>query len=295
MSTTDIYNYRRVNERLVTAGQPTPEQLKSAAEDGFRTVINLATRKSDNALADEAGLVQELGLVYHHIPVEWDNPTVSDWAAFEQALRAAPGKTLVHCAANFRATAFYGLYALKNLGWSEAQFETFRGSIWQGSDYPIWEKFIGEMKVKIQAMGLVQLRDVVETDLPIFYEQQLDPEATQMAAFPARDRATFMTHWAKILADKNNQIQAILFNGQVAGNLVSFELEGHREVGYWLGREFWGRGIATRALTAFLSQIAFRPLYGYTAKHNRASQRVLEKCGFWLDGETDHEFIFKLG
>jgi hypothetical protein len=59
-------------------------------------------------------------------------------------------KQLIHCAANFRVTAFYALYAMKHLGWTEAQAEEFRASIWKGSDYPIWEKFIDAMKAKIQ-------------------------------------------------------------------------------------------------------------------------------------------------
>jgi RimJ/RimL family protein N-acetyltransferase len=134
----------------------------------------------------------------------------------------------------------------------------------------------------------ILLRDVIESDLPIFFEQQLDPVANQMAAFPARDREAFMAHWSKILADETNILKTILFDGQVAGNIVSWEQpdEGsEREVGYWLGREYWGKGIATRALSLFLEQITARPLYAYVAKHNLASIRVLEKCGFTITGE----------
>jgi RimJ/RimL family protein N-acetyltransferase/protein tyrosine phosphatase (PTP) superfamily phosphohydrolase (DUF442 family) len=295
MSTEEIYNYRKVSDLLITGGQPTAEQLKSAADEGFRVVINLATQKSDHALEDEAGLVQSFGMEYHHIPVEWEQPTERDFAAFEQVMKQLPtGKTLIHCAANFRATAFYALYAFKNLGWSKAQAETFRASIWQGSDYPIWEKFIGQVKANLDAQGPVQLRDVLETDLPIFFEQQLDPDAARMAAFPSRSRDTFMVHWAKILADENVQTQTILFNGQVAGNIVSFEQDGKREVGYWLGKEFWDQGVATRALADFLGQVKVRPLYAYVAKHNLASRRVLEKCGFAFDSEDIEGLILKL-
>jgi RimJ/RimL family protein N-acetyltransferase len=60
---------------------------------------------------------------------------------------------------------------------------------------------------------------------------------------------------------------------------------GEREVGYWIGKEYWGRGIATRALEEFLKQIETRPLYAHVAKHNTASRRVLEKCGFHVSGE----------
>jgi RimJ/RimL family protein N-acetyltransferase len=131
----------------------------------------------------------------------------------------------------------------------------------------------------------VQLRDVIETDLPIFYEQQLDPEATRMADFPARDRETFMAHWTRIMADESVRLKAILFHGEVAGNIVCFDQLGEREVGYWLGKEYWGKGIATMALEQFLKEITTRPLYAHVAKHNIGSRRVLEKCGFIISGE----------
>ena len=131
----------------------------------------------------------------------------------------------------------------------------------------------------------IQLRDVIETDLPIFYEQQLDLEATEMAGFPSRTRDAFMTHWAKIMADESVQLRTILFNGGIAGNIVCFDQLGEREVGYWLGKEYWGKGIATRALEEFLKIIETRPLYAHVAKHNIGSRRVLEKCGFTMAGE----------
>jgi RimJ/RimL family protein N-acetyltransferase len=126
----------------------------------------------------------------------------------------------------------------------------------------------------------VQLRDAQETDLPIFFEQQLDPDAIRMAALPSRNREAFMMHWSKILADDSVLVKTILFNGDIAGNIVCFEQLGEREVGYWLGKEYWGKGIASQALTQFLHFIETRPLYAHVVKHNIASRRVLEKCGF---------------
>jgi RimJ/RimL family protein N-acetyltransferase len=133
---------------------------------------------------------------------------------------------------------------------------------------------------------VVALRNVIESDLPTFFEQQLEPEASAMAAFPARERMAFMAHWAKILADDRNLIQTILYDGQVAGNVLSFEIAGEREVGYWLGKSFWGQGIATRALMLLLESLATRPLFAHVAKHNHASLRVLQKCGFAICGEA---------
>jgi len=140
----------------------------------------------------------------------------------------------------------------------------------------------------------VQLRDVIESDLPIFFEQQSDREAAEMAAFSSRDRDGFMAHWTKIMADASIQIKTILFNGSVAGNIVCFDQLGEREVGYWLGREYWGKGIATQALEEFLKSVDTRPLYAHVAKHNIASRRVLEKCGFTVSGE-DSFFSQALG
>jgi RimJ/RimL family protein N-acetyltransferase len=143
--------------------------------------------------------------------------------------------------------------------------------------------------------GIVHLRDVTDGDLPTFFEQQRDPEATAMADFPSRGRDAFMAHWAKILADPTVITQTILFDGQVAGNVVSWQQSGERLVGYWLGREFWGKGVATQALAAFLGHVRARPLVAYVAKHNRASIRVLEKCGFTRSGEEGEELVMRLG
>lgn len=134
----------------------------------------------------------------------------------------------------------------------------------------------------------VLLRDVTEGDLAIFFEYQRDPEANDMVAFTTRDptdRDAFMAHWNKILGDETITKKTILVDGQVAGNVVSFEWLGKREVGYWLGKPYWGQGVATKALAAFLHYVTERPLYAHVAKHNVASLRVLEKCGFIISGE----------
>jgi protein tyrosine phosphatase (PTP) superfamily phosphohydrolase (DUF442 family) len=147
MSTQDITNYRKVNDLLSLSGQPTVEQLKSVAREGFRTIINLATINPRYSLPDEGAVVRSLGMIYYHIPVEWGNPTEYDFESFENVYRQlSKEKMLIHCAANFRATAFYTLYALKHLGWSDAQADEFMASIWEGSNYPVWENFVNQMR-----------------------------------------------------------------------------------------------------------------------------------------------------
>jgi RimJ/RimL family protein N-acetyltransferase len=142
-------------------------------------------------------------------------------------------------------------------------------------------------------------------DLPISFAHQMDPEANRLAAFTPRSREEFMAHWAKIVADESVVKKTILFGGEVAVSIVSFDRDGQREVGYWIDRRYWGKGIATDALAQFLDLVEDRPLYAHVAVHNAASIRVLEKCGFTPlrrakaiatdRGEEVEEVILRLG
>lgn len=134
------------------------------------------------------------------------------------------------------------------------------------------------------------LRDVIEEDLDTFFEQQLDPEANFMAAFTASDptdREAFMAHWHRILADPVVIIRTIECAGQVVGHVLSYEDAGKPEVSYWIGKAYWGKGYATQALAAFLTQVnQTRPIYARVAQDNLPSRRVLEKCGFVIIEES---------
>ena len=149
------------------------------------------------------------------------------------------------------------------------------------------------------------LRAVEEGDVDAFYEQQLDPEATRMALFPAREREAFYAHWQRILADETLTKKTIVHYGEVAGNILCWPQDGRLLVGYWLGREFWGKGLATRALAELVDVVTARPLHAWVAKSNVGSVRVLEKCGFVVAGsraevderlgERIEELLFELG
>ncbi len=146
-------------------------------------------------------------------------------------------------------------------------------------------------------MASAVLREVAESDLDAFFEHQLEPEANEMAIFPARDRETFDAHWRKILADDSLTKRTIVHEGQVAGNVLSWEQDGQRLVGYWIGREFWGKGVATEALAELTEELKVRPLHAWVATSNVGSIRVLEKCGFVQVGSrtTDvEELLFEL-
>jgi RimJ/RimL family protein N-acetyltransferase len=134
----------------------------------------------------------------------------------------------------------------------------------------------------------VLLRDVTEADLPTFFEQQRDPDASRMAAFTQEyptDRDAFMAHWTRIMGEDAVTIKTILFNGQIVGYVLSYPWLDKPQIGYWIGREYWGKGIATTALAKLLREVKVRPLYARAAKDNVASLRVMEKCGFTVVGE----------
>ena len=118
---------------------------------------------------------------------------------------------------------------------------------------------------------MISLRPVEEADVDAFYEHQADPEASAMAMFPSRDRASHFEHWHRILARSDVFNRTVLIDGAVVGNVVSWQSEERRLVGYWIGREFWGRGVATAAVHAFLDELAERPLFAYVATSNIGS------------------------
>ena len=152
MASADIYNFIRVNDAVITGGQPTAEQLGAVAAEGYTAVVSLFPFSPERSLPDEAGLVRSLGMAYDHIPVDWDNPTDADLAAFERImLQRAGERILIHCAANYRVTAFYSLFAQKHLGWSRDQAEAFRAPIWKDSDYPVWRAFMARREAQIGA------------------------------------------------------------------------------------------------------------------------------------------------
>lgn len=136
------------------------------------------------------------------------------------------------------------------------------------------------------------LRSVAKDDLSIFFEQQLDPEAVNMAAFTAKDPTdleAFYAHWNQIMTDPAVMIRAIVRDEEVVGHVLSYEQSGRTEVSYWIGKAYWGQGVATAALQSFLSQVnTKRPVYARVAKDNIGSIRVLEKCQFRIIGEESN-------
>ena len=136
----------------------------------------------------------------------------------------------------------------------------------------------------LQPTTSIHLRDIVPADLPTRFQFQLDPESNSLAAVIPRDHDSFMKLWPTILTDPTITAKAIIADDLLVGHISCFKLDGLDAVGYWLSKTYWNRGIATRALTLFLDLIQTRPLYARVARHNAASLRVLQRCGFMIDG-----------
>lgn len=141
---------------------------------------------------------------------------------------------------------------------------------------------------------MIELRELTEEDLPILYEQARDPESVRMARVPVRARSDFHAHWIGVLADPSVVTRGIDVDGELVGHVVSFLHDRRREVGYWIARSHWGRGIATRALGDFLRLETRRPLHAGVAPHNAGSRRVLEKCGFSVVEERTDGLLLRL-
>lgn len=141
----------------------------------------------------------------------------------------------------------------------------------------------------------VQLRDVIDDDLEILLAYEHDPVAVARSRFTPRPREAFLRHWrTRVLAAPDSHVQAILVDGELAGSIVAWDADdGRRFTGYWLGRRFWGRGVGTAAMTAFLERERVRPLYADPHAGNTASWRLLERTGFvrvGTDREGDDEY-----
>ncbi|MGE0549156.1 MAG: protein tyrosine phosphatase family protein [Kofleriaceae bacterium] len=149
MSVAAIKNFIVVADRIGTAGQPTEQQLREIADDGYRMVINLGLLDKDYSLPDEAGVVAALGLGYRHIPVAFDNPTFDELAAFLDAMDAATtDRVFVHCALNYRVSSFIALYGELRLGWTREQADAHARRFW--SLNPTWLNFLTMSRAQLR-------------------------------------------------------------------------------------------------------------------------------------------------
>jgi protein tyrosine phosphatase (PTP) superfamily phosphohydrolase (DUF442 family) len=145
---TDIFMWRRLDSRITTSGQPNEQQLAAIKALGVTHVVNLGLHTHEKALLDEAASVSALGMVYIHIPVEFDNPTEENFDRFCSAMRNLEGETVhVHCIANLRVSAFFYRYHREQLGLSEQEARATTESVWRPGS--IWADFIGDAAAKL--------------------------------------------------------------------------------------------------------------------------------------------------
>lgn len=181
---------------------------------------------------------------------------------------------------NARAAAFYRRWGFTSVGemsflWSGVAFRDFvmtrRNSEAVPSRCP--------MTQSSKSSG-VRLRNVEQDDLPRMYEMQLDSESNRLAVTIPRSEEAFSAHWENALRDPRITAKVIVVGEVLAGYVSCFQSDGLDSVGYWIDKDFWGQGIATRALELLLDEVANRPLHARVATSNAASLRVLQKCGF---------------
>jgi uncharacterized protein (TIGR01244 family) len=145
LSIDDSYNFRRIDDRLTTSGLVSAEQLAHLRDEGYDAVIDLLPDNHERAVADEGQIVRAQGLDYVHIPVDFDAPSHADLEAFADAMDAHAGQKIhVHCAANYRVTAFYGLYAQQRGLCTEVEADALVRDIWDPDEFPVWHEFIAK-------------------------------------------------------------------------------------------------------------------------------------------------------
>jgi len=137
-----IYNWRRVDDRITTSGQPTEPQLADIHALGIRHIVNLGLHSHEKALPDEAASVSRLGMVYIYIPVDFQNPTDGDFAQFCSVMEQLKDVPVhVHCIANYRVSAFFYRYRRDVLGMDAAQARAEMEDVWRPEG--VWAAFVG--------------------------------------------------------------------------------------------------------------------------------------------------------
>ena len=152
MAIENIKNFVSLSEHLVTAGQPSEQQVEDLARAGFEVVVNLGLLDPRYCLADEAGLAHSLGMTYHHIPVDFNAPRFEDLNQFFDVMDGSRGKKVfVHCAANYRVSSFVALYGQARLGWSVDQANSHIKRVWEPND--TWREFVEASRQKLTDIG----------------------------------------------------------------------------------------------------------------------------------------------
>jgi len=151
-----IRNEKWLDETTLTAGQPSSEQLGELAADGFRAVINIAPFDTRYSIDDEEGCVCRHGMNYYFLPVDFKQPTLNDFLRFSAIFRETEGrKRIVHCAANYRVSAFISRYQVMVGAWSTQQADEWVAGIWSTVEFPVWQVFIQTLRANLDIVRAV--------------------------------------------------------------------------------------------------------------------------------------------
>jgi protein tyrosine phosphatase (PTP) superfamily phosphohydrolase (DUF442 family) len=146
MAVEDSFNYRRVSDTITTSGVLTPDGLRSLEQEGYDLVVDLLPSDGEAANPDEGDIVRAQGVEYVHIPVDFAAPTRADYDAFAAAMDAHEGETIhVHCAANYRVSGFYSVYAVQKQWWTRAEADAYLHELWDPAEYPAWATLLDEL------------------------------------------------------------------------------------------------------------------------------------------------------
>lgn len=131
--------------------------------------------------------------------------------------------------------------------------------------------------------GDLHLSPVQESDIPALFRFQDDKDAQyQAAGGAAHESEEAYREFLKRVESKGAVFRTILLEGAPVGYIAAFDRFELRELSYWIGRKFWGQGLATRAVGQWIKEYPLPEggLYARAVKDHPASARVLDKNGF---------------
>lgn len=145
MSIENSYNFKKISSLITTSGVVGKERLESLSNESYKVVINLLPDDHKYAVPGEKEIVESQGIKYIHIPIDFESPKLEEFDHFTKEMeRLGTRKMHIHCAANWRVTAFYGAYALLNGIWNKEQTNEFICAIWNPAEYPVWQNFLNK-------------------------------------------------------------------------------------------------------------------------------------------------------
>jgi [ribosomal protein S5]-alanine N-acetyltransferase len=306
-----IRNFRRISERLATAGQPTETQIGAIASAGFDTLINLALPTSDHALPNEARLCARYGLEYLSFPLDFESPELATALEFFRAMRSrGKQRVFVHCAMNHRVSAL--VYAYRVAVMREEVNPARQGmlSVWQPSE--AWRRVMADAArlslglVALQTPRLV-LREIEHGDAEAMQAYASDPEVVRYMIWgpnTVEQTRAFCSGQLDIQRVRDRRDFELALIDKQSGDLIggvglrvqnTVQREG--DIGYVLRRDYWGKGLIAEAARAVLEfgfgVLGLHRIYATADARNQQSMRVMEKLCMKHEGTLRKNLYLK--